>query len=410
MESDNVKTSKLKDFLEIPYAKLEELNLKAKERGMKTVIIDPMRRQAGPFGDKWLPVRPGTDLVFFNALSNVLIQNGYLDRPYLTKYSNMPFLVGPDGLFIKEGEAGKEKELVWDIMSNSAKPFDTAGINPALEGSYTAKGVVARPAFELLKENLAMYTPEYAAGITGLDAADIRASIAGAISVRIQEPVFESQTKTKLGSINISPDGISIRAFVNDYVKKETMLVVVFIALVAGFLGGVIYSAMKSPSPVGPVPSRAPQTQQQAPDPQSGFSQEDAARALSLEREVAATPDNVNAWIQLGNLYFDAGQFVKSINAYEKSLALAPGNANVLTDLGVMYRRNGQPEKAIDAFDRAREADPRHEQSRFNKGIVLRFDLNDRENAVKAWEELLQVNPNAVAPNGQPIKEAIKEL
>lgn len=53
------------------------------------------------------------------------------------------------------------------------------------------------------------------------DAADIRASIAGAISVRIQEPVFESQTKTKLGSINISPDGISIRAFVNDYVKKE---------------------------------------------------------------------------------------------------------------------------------------------------------------------------------------------
>lgn len=53
------------------------------------------------------------------------------------------------------------------------------------------------------------------------DAADIRASIVGAISVRIQEPVFESQTKTKLGSINISPDGISIRAFVNDYVKKE---------------------------------------------------------------------------------------------------------------------------------------------------------------------------------------------
>jgi len=196
----------------------------------------------------------------------------------------------------------------------------------------------------------------------------------------------------------------------NDYVKKETMLVVVFIALVAGFLGGVIYSAMKSPSPVGPVPSRAPQTQQQAPAPQSGFSQEDAARALSLEREVAANPDNVSAWVQLGNLYFDAGQFAKAINAYEKSLALAPGNANVLTDLGVMYRRNGQPEKAIDAFDRAKEADPRHEQSRFNKGIVLRFDLNDRENAVKAWEELLQVNPNAVAPNGQPIKEAIKEL
>ena len=53
------------------------------------------------------------------------------------------------------------------------------------------------------------------------DATDVRASIVGAISVRIQEPVFESQTKTKLGSLNISPTGITIRAFVNDYVRKE---------------------------------------------------------------------------------------------------------------------------------------------------------------------------------------------
>ena len=53
------------------------------------------------------------------------------------------------------------------------------------------------------------------------DASDIRASIIGAISIRIQEPVFESQTKTKLGSANISPNGITVRAFVNDYVKKE---------------------------------------------------------------------------------------------------------------------------------------------------------------------------------------------
>lgn len=53
------------------------------------------------------------------------------------------------------------------------------------------------------------------------DATDIRASIIGAISVRIQEPVFESQTKTKLGSINISPDGQSVRGFINDFIKKE---------------------------------------------------------------------------------------------------------------------------------------------------------------------------------------------
>lgn len=53
------------------------------------------------------------------------------------------------------------------------------------------------------------------------DAADIRASIIGAIAVRIQEPVFESQTKTKLGSLNMAPDGPAVRSFVGDFVAKE---------------------------------------------------------------------------------------------------------------------------------------------------------------------------------------------
>ncbi|UXP31683.1 type IIA DNA topoisomerase subunit B [Reichenbachiella agarivorans] len=53
------------------------------------------------------------------------------------------------------------------------------------------------------------------------DAADIRASIVGAIAVRVQEPVFESQTKTKLGSINITPDGVTMRTFVLDFLRKS---------------------------------------------------------------------------------------------------------------------------------------------------------------------------------------------
>jgi topoisomerase-4 subunit B len=53
------------------------------------------------------------------------------------------------------------------------------------------------------------------------DASDIRASIISAIAIRVQEPVFESQTKTKLGSINIAPEGVSIRNFVVDFVSKE---------------------------------------------------------------------------------------------------------------------------------------------------------------------------------------------
>jgi topoisomerase-4 subunit B len=53
------------------------------------------------------------------------------------------------------------------------------------------------------------------------DAADIRASIVGAIAIRVQEPVFESQTKTKLGSINMAPDGPPVKNFVSEFVAKE---------------------------------------------------------------------------------------------------------------------------------------------------------------------------------------------
>lgn len=53
------------------------------------------------------------------------------------------------------------------------------------------------------------------------DAKDIRGSIIAAISVRVEEPVFESQTKTKLGSQEVGPNGPTVRAFINDFVKRE---------------------------------------------------------------------------------------------------------------------------------------------------------------------------------------------
>jgi topoisomerase-4 subunit B len=57
---------------------------------------------------------------------------------------------------------------------------------------------------------------------TDFDAADIRASIIGAVAVRVQEPVFESQTKTKLGSLATAPEGGQpIKSFVGDFVAKE---------------------------------------------------------------------------------------------------------------------------------------------------------------------------------------------
>ena len=54
-----------------------------------------------------------------------------------------------------------------------------------------------------------------------LDGGDVRNCIIGAISVRIQEPVFESQTKTKLGSTTVAPGGAQLRTWIVDYVARE---------------------------------------------------------------------------------------------------------------------------------------------------------------------------------------------
>ena len=53
------------------------------------------------------------------------------------------------------------------------------------------------------------------------DTRDVQASIIGALSLKVEEPVFESQTKTKLGSLNMAPEGASVRSFIMDFVKKK---------------------------------------------------------------------------------------------------------------------------------------------------------------------------------------------
>ncbi|MCU0472073.1 MAG: type IIA DNA topoisomerase subunit B [Bacteroidales bacterium] len=53
------------------------------------------------------------------------------------------------------------------------------------------------------------------------DAADIRSSIIAAISIKVEEPIFESQTKTKLGSKDMGPNGPSVRNFISEFLKKQ---------------------------------------------------------------------------------------------------------------------------------------------------------------------------------------------
>ncbi|MHB2150070.1 DNA topoisomerase IV subunit B [Calditrichota bacterium LG25] len=85
-----------------------------------------------------------------------------------------------------------------------------------VNGQFTPQGGTHQAAFRegVIKTIREFYKKNF-------EAMDIRASIAGAIAVRIQEPVFESQTKTKLGSTHMAPDGPTVRNFVVEFIKTE---------------------------------------------------------------------------------------------------------------------------------------------------------------------------------------------
>ena len=187
---------------------------------------------------------------------------------------------------------------------------------------------------------------------------------------------------------------------IDGYVKSENVIWFVVISLLIGFVGGVAFGIYKSgtfsaPGSMGGAPAMNAELQ---------------ANIEAFKARTSENPEDTEAWIQLGHLYFDAGQAEQSIEAYEKALAIQPQNANVWTDLGVMYRRSGKPEKAVTAFDRAMEIDPKHEISRFNKGIVLFHDLKNEEGAIKAWESLLAINPDAQSPGGRSVRELVDHI
>ncbi len=85
-----------------------------------------------------------------------------------------------------------------------------------VNGQYTPQGGTHQAAFReaVVKTIREFYKKDF-------DASDVRSSIIAAAAIKVIEPVFESQTKTKLGSTHIAPDGVTVRTFVNDFMKRE---------------------------------------------------------------------------------------------------------------------------------------------------------------------------------------------
>lgn len=143
--------------------------------------------------------------VIFNGIK-MQAKNGLLDLLEHNINGNGP--VRYPIVHIKEGDF----ECAFSHSSRSYSEEYFSFVN----GQHTTQGGTHQTAFReaIVKTIREFYNKDF-------DTSDIRTSIIAAISIKVQEPVFESQTKTKLGSQTIEPDGQSIRNYVNDIVKRN---------------------------------------------------------------------------------------------------------------------------------------------------------------------------------------------
>jgi topoisomerase-4 subunit B len=148
--------------------------------------------------------------VYLNAGLTISL-NG---NPFISKNGLVDLLqenVNGDGLYSIIHLKDEDMELAMSHGSQYGEIY-----YPFVNGQHTTQGGTHLAAFKeaLVKTIREFYKKDF-------DPADIRASIIAAVSLKVEEPIFESQTKTKLGSRDMSPEGPSIRNYIVDFLKKH---------------------------------------------------------------------------------------------------------------------------------------------------------------------------------------------
>jgi anaerobic selenocysteine-containing dehydrogenase len=150
------------------------LSADARARGMKNVVFDPICNFGGGKATEWIPILPGTDGIVALAMVNILLNElKVYDAEFLKKKTNGPYLIGPDGRYVRDKET--DKPLVWDAKEGKAKVFNDPAIGDyALLGEYEVNGVKCHPSFQLVKDHVRQYTAEAAAKESTIPVATIR--------------------------------------------------------------------------------------------------------------------------------------------------------------------------------------------------------------------------------------------
>jgi tetratricopeptide (TPR) repeat protein len=152
----------------------------------------------------------------------------------------------------------------------------------------------------------------------------------------------------------------------------------------------------------GPGPGAPPGPQGEA------LMEQVRGRIADLRSRLEANPRDLEALVNLGNMYSDAGKHDESIQYYTRALELNPDNPDVLSDLGVGYRNIGDPKRAIETFKKALRAHPDHWQSWLNISIVAMFDLSDLAQAQEALSRVEALQPEL--PNLQALRDHLQHL
>ena len=157
-------------------------------------------------------------------IENQLWNYAYLNAGLKIKYNNK-ILVSKNGLLDLLARKTEADELRYPIIHLKGDDMEVALTHgneygeqyySFVNGQNTTQGGTHLVAYkECIVETVRNFFKK------DFDPKDIRASIITAVSVRIEEPVFESQTKTKLGSQTIAPEGQSLKSFIQDFISKQ---------------------------------------------------------------------------------------------------------------------------------------------------------------------------------------------
>ena len=180
--------------------------------------------------------------------------------------------------------------------------------------------------------------------------------------------------------------------------STQAYLLAAFCLLLGVALGYLFRGSASSmpQSATAPQSTSVPNTQAQAALQQS---------VVPLLEAVNRNPADYDAFVKLGDLYYDGQQFPNAIQYYERALVIHPENPDVRTDLGTAYWYIGNADKALAEMEISLKYKPGHPQTLFNLGWVKWQGKADAKGAVAAWQNLLKTNPDY--PQKQQVEQYI---